>query len=173
MSLYQIVAATTSGVVYDLVPPNKSSSVRNNAGSATSITSTISTNMNGVSTATSNIDVFGSTVIDKDDTDKSLNAGVFAYDNEEPVAKRVTSSLSTVSNTYLISGAADPNQRRSPHKVESIRTTLIATAIREGYWNEYIGEFDAGYPASSVYYLPTQTNSCVFKQGSNYVSKTF
>lgn len=150
MPLSQVVAATTTGALYDIVPPNKSILVDNDGGAASKITSTTSADMVGVAVARENVGVFGSTVVDGVNTDKALTAGTFAYDNESPVAKRVTQSLSTVTNNYLLSGAADPVQRRSIHKLEVLRTRKTTTAIREGYWNEFTGEFDPGYPLNVV-----------------------
>lgn len=83
----------------------------------------------------------GSVVVDGTDTDKALSAGTFAYNNPAPVAKRVTASLATVSNTALRSGALVPGLTKSIHKIESISTRRLATAIRAGYWNIYSGTF--------------------------------
>lgn len=144
MSLSQVVAATASGALYDTVPSNLSTLASNNGGSATKVTTTDL--VSGVAILDSEVGVFGSTVVYGVGTEKSLSAGVFAYDNESPVAKKLTTSLSTVSNNYLLSGAADPTERRSIHKLEVLRSRLTTTAIREGYWNEYTGQFDPGYP---------------------------
>jgi hypothetical protein len=83
----------------------------------------------------------GSVVVDGDDTDKALSAGTFAYNNSAPVAKRLTTSLATVSNTALTSGALVPGLVKSVNKIESIVTRRLATAIRAGYWNIYSGTF--------------------------------
>lgn len=94
--------------------------------------------------------VFASTVVDNNDADKALSAGTFAYNNNSPVAKKVTTSLSGVSNTYLRSGAGNPGGLRSIHKIESIKTRKLTTAIRTNKFNEYSGEFESGYPQSST-----------------------
>lgn len=94
--------------------------------------------------------VFGSTVVDNSDSDKALSSGEFAYDNNRPVGKKITDSLATVSNNFLVSGASDPANIRSIHKIESIRTRKLTTAIRENRYNEFTGEFDAGYPQVSL-----------------------
>jgi hypothetical protein len=94
--------------------------------------------------------VFGSTVVDNDSADKALSAGTFAFDNNSPVAKKITTSLSGVSNTVLLSGAGNPGGIRSIHKIESIETLKLTTAIRENRYNEFSGEFDAGYPELST-----------------------
>lgn len=93
--------------------------------------------------------VFGSTVVDNNDADKALSAGTFAFNNNNPVGKKVTSSLSGVSNTVLLSGAGNPGGIRSIHKIESVKTRKLTTAIRENRYNEFTGEFDAGYPQLS------------------------
>lgn len=97
--------------------------------------------LNSVDLGYSNVGVFGSSVIDGDDTDKALSAGTFSYSNQKPVAKRVTETLSGVSNTYLVSGASVPGNVRSIHKIESVRTRRLTTAIRAGDWNIYAGVF--------------------------------
>lgn len=89
----------------------------------------------------SNVGVFGSSVVDNNDADKALSAGTFSYSNQKPVAKRVTTTLSGVSNTVLRSGADQPGLIRSIHKLEVVRTRRLTTAIRAGYWNIYSGSF--------------------------------
>lgn len=81
----------------------------------------------------------GSVVVDGTDTDEAVSAGTFAYNNDRPVAKRLTDSLSGVSNNVLLSGAARPDLVQSVHKIEGITTRRVATAIRAGYWNIYSG----------------------------------
>lgn len=110
---------------------------KNNGGVAPRIgTSTVlSTVARGLNVPT------GSVVVDGDDTNKSLTSGTFAYNNQKPVAKRVTVSLATVSKTTLQSGAARPELVVSVNKIETVDTRAIATAIRSGYWNIYSGKF--------------------------------
>lgn len=103
-----------------------------NGGSTSVLTS--------VSLGYSDVGVFGSSVIDGDDTDKALSAGTFSYSNQRPVAKRVTEELAGgVSNTTLQSGAGQPGLIRSIHKLEVLRTRRLTTAIRAGDWNIYSG----------------------------------
>lgn len=115
------------------------SSTDNNGGSVLKGGST--SVLNSVDLGYSNVGVFGSSVIDGDDTDKALSAGTFSYSNQHPIAKRVTDTLSGVSNTYLLSGAAVPGNIRSIHKIQSVRTRRLTTAIRAGYWNIFSGTF--------------------------------
>jgi hypothetical protein len=120
--------------------------VKNNGGSSINVS-------NGVLSSVglgSSLTVYGSTVVDGTETDAALVGGVFAYNNKRPVAKRVTSTLAAVSNTSLISGAADPARRRSIARMEAVRTTLTSTAYRAGKYNVYTGKFEAGYPQVSV-----------------------
>jgi len=100
-----------------------------------------------------NVGVFGSKVLDNSTADKAVSAGTFAYNNQSPVAKRLTTRLSGVSNTVLRSGAAQPDLVKSVHKilvkngggnlVAGIRTRRVATAIRAGNYNIYTGLFSA------------------------------
>lgn len=117
-----------------------SSSTKNNSGIAINIGSA-STVLNSRSLGSNNLGVFGSTVVDNNSADKALSSGVFAYNNERPVAKRTTTSLSTVSNNVLRSGASQPTLIRSIHKLEVLRTRRLTSAIRAGKWNIYKGKF--------------------------------
>jgi len=99
------------------------------------------------------VGVFGSTVLDNDVADKAVSAGTFAYNNQSPVAKRLTDSLSNVSNDVLLSGAAQPSLVKSVHQalvkngssnlVAGVRTRRLATAIRSGAYNIYTGQFSS------------------------------
>lgn len=119
--------------------PATSKTAKNNGGSVVNGGST--TVLDSVNLGYSDVGVFGSSVVDGNDTDKALTAGTFSYNNQRPVAKRVTEELSGVSNTYLQSGASVPGNVRSIHKLEVVRTRRLTTAIRAGYWNIYSGQF--------------------------------
>jgi hypothetical protein len=106
--------------------------------------------VSSISTPRSDLGVFGSTVLDNDSADPALSAGVFAYNNQRPVAKKITTSLSTVSNDYLRSTAGNPGGINSIHKIESVTTRKLTTAIRTNKWNEYSGKFDVGFPQVST-----------------------
>jgi hypothetical protein len=126
-------------------PVTKQSTV-NDGGVMKANGTTSSGVVSNVATPRSDLGVFGSTVIDNDSADKALAGGVFSYDNERPIAKKTTTSLSTVSNDYLRSTAGNPGGIRSIHKVEAVTTRKLTTAIRENKWNEYSGRFDTGFP---------------------------
>jgi len=85
----------------------------------------------------------GSVVVDGVDTDPALSAGTFANNSSVPVAKRISTSLANVPNSVLQSGAAVPGLMKSVHKIESIITRRLATAIRAGHWNIYSGLFSS------------------------------
>jgi hypothetical protein len=116
MPLLQVVATDVQGNEYDTVPTNKSTNAKQNGGAAAKINDT--SLLVGVAVSYEDLGVFGSTVIDNDNTSKALNAGEFAFDNNHPVAKKLTSSLSTVSNDILVSGASVPGLRRSIHSAQ-------------------------------------------------------
>lgn len=91
--------------------------------------------------------VFGSTPVDNADADKAVSDGQFAYDNQRPLSKKVTNVLAGgVSADFMLSGAGDPTNIQSIHKIESVTTRKLTTAIRDNRWNEYSGKFDPGYP---------------------------
>lgn len=131
--------------------------------------------------------VFGSTAIDGTDTDPALSGGVFAYNNESPISKKLSTSLSTVSNSVLLSGAAQPALVRSIHKLEVLRTRQATKATRENRFNIYTGKYDSGYPLVVVDSLgtdnaaiPTRSNPGSFNYkyaapsivSDNYEAKT-
>ena len=74
------------------------------------------------------------------------------------VMKRVTTELAGISNTFLQSGAAYPGGLRSIHKLETVRTTQVATAIRAGYWNIFSGTFSSGPNSTEDATTPSTNN---------------
>lgn len=112
----------------------------NNKGGAV-VNGGTTTLLDNVDLGYSNVGVFGTAVIDNDSANKALSAGTFSYNNDSPIAKRVTTTLSGVTNTVLRSGADQPGLIRSIHKLETLRTRRLTTAIRAGYWNIYSGSF--------------------------------
>ena len=125
----------------------------NNRGGAV-VNGGTSTILDSVDLGYSNVGVFGSSVADGTDTDKALSDGTFSYNNSSPIAKRVTESLSGVTNTVLLSGADQPQLIRSIHKLEVVRTRRLTTAIRAGYWNIYSGTWSTN-PTVAVDSLAT------------------
>lgn len=125
--------------------PVTANSTKNSGGSV--VNGGTSVILDNVGLGYYDVGVFGTRVIDGNDTDKALDAGTFSYDNQKPIAKRVTEELSDVENTFLQSGAAVPENVRSIHKLETLRTRRYTTAIREGQFNIYTGKFD---PAVTV-----------------------
>lgn len=85
--------------------------------------------------------VIGSVVVDGADTDEALSASTIAYNNQSPIAIRLTSTISGQSNTILRSGANPPDQIRMIHKRESYKVSKRATGYRNGYWDPYMGRF--------------------------------
>ena len=119
----------------------------NNNGGSMLANGTVSSNVvTSISTAFVHGNVFASTVLDNGHADEALDAGTFAYNNQRPVAKRTTSTISGVSNTVLRSGAGQPADIRSIHKVETVRTRRFCTAIRANKYNRFTNTFDGGFP---------------------------
>ena len=120
-------------------------STRNNGGSAIQTGSAASGKVKKVNVGSyyTRLGVFGSTPVDGTDTNEARSAGVFAYNNTRPIARRYTTTLSGVSNTVLLSGAAQPGLRQRVNKTESTRNRLDTTAIRSGTFNLYTGKFSS------------------------------
>jgi hypothetical protein len=135
-----MATATSAGADYTVPPNTKGSGASNNHGAATRVGT--SSNFDNVSVSRAQSDVFGSTVVDGNDTDEALSASVIAYNNSRPVAMRLSSTISGQSNTSLLSGASVPGQIRSIHKREAYKVSKIATAYRNGYWDPYYGKFE-------------------------------
>ena len=115
------------------------SSTKNNGGSVLNGGST--TVLDTVNLGYYDTGVFGSTVTDGNETDKALSAGTFSYNNQKPIAKRLTTELSGVDNDFLQSAADVPGNIRSIHKLEVLRTLQQTTAIRNGDFDIYSGQF--------------------------------
>lgn len=125
-----------------------SSSTNNNHGTAMNVGSS-ATVLETRNLGASNVGVFASTPYDGGSADEALSAGTFAYNNTAPIAQRLTTTLSGVSNTTLRSGANDQTSLRSIHRQEKVRTTRTTTAIRAGYWNIYSGTWSTN-PTTAV-----------------------
>lgn len=115
-------------------------STKNTGGAGVNVGST-TTLLDQISLGKTEDTGFGSTVIDNSWADEALSAGTFKYDNQKPIAKRLTTKLSGVDNDVLQSGASQPALVRSIHKLETLRTRRLTTAIRAGLWNIYAGKF--------------------------------
>lgn len=98
-----------------------------------------------------NVGVYGSVVVDGTDTDKSVNAGVFAYSDRKPVAKRLSDSLATVSNKTLLSGAAVPSLQTEINRSEGVTTNRTSTAFRAGNLNLFTGKYTSVTTASDSF----------------------
>lgn len=133
----QVVAAKTNGDLYNTVPVNVAGSgAGGNGGSVAKAGNTYL--LDGVSVSRYNAGVFGSTVIDGDNTDPVVE-GAFAKNTQRPLGKVLTQTV-----------ANEPSLTRSIHKIEVYRTRKLTSAIREGKWDSYSGQFDAGYPLNVV-----------------------
>lgn len=157
MAITSYAVKASDGSDYNSVAINaKGSGAGGNGGSVARGGSVQSGLLDNVGVSRYNTDVFASTVIDNDYADEAVSAGVFAYNNQEPVAKRITTELAGgVANAVLLSGAAVPANVRSIHKLETLRTQRITTAIRANKYNRYTGSWDAGFPANAVDTLAT------------------
>lgn len=75
----------------------------------------------------------------------------FAFVRERPIAKGVATTLNsaaanTIDADVRTTGNAAVELISSSHTVTSARTSLSATAIRDGFYNSFTGDYDAGYP---------------------------
>ena len=118
---------------------------KNNGGSVLSTTS--SSVMNQVSVGTESDQLYMTTPVSGVDSTTALGGGTFAYNSSSPVAKKLTTMLSGVSNDVLLSGAAQPGLRSAVHKIEGITTSKVTTAMRLGHFNYVTGKFDPTTPS--------------------------
>lgn len=106
--------------------------VKNNSGSAINVGSSSKVLVGkSLSDAATSVGVVGSVVVDGTDTDKAVNANVFAKNTSKPIALRLDAPLNKAASSA----------RRAVHKIESISTRRVATAIRSGSYNIYTGQF--------------------------------
>jgi hypothetical protein len=136
-------------------------SIQQTDGNAVTATSTVnnggtmvangtSVALESISTVTAEEGVFGSTVVNNDDADKALSGGVFAHNHpRQPITKRLATELAGVSTNVMQTTGSRPELVRSIHKLETFTSRLQTKAIREGFWDQYSGSFDAGYPLVS------------------------
>lgn len=152
MPITQVVAVRAdNGSEYNTVPPNKSTVAGGNGGSGIR-TGTVSNKLDNVAASRYDAGVFGSSVVDTNDVDSA--GGTLAYNNSKPIAKRVTTAINGSSNDVLVSGASQPALIHSIHYikvcgmgcVQGVRSRRLTAAIRAGKFNEFTGEFEAGYP---------------------------
>lgn len=112
----------------------------NNGGTAMNVGTSSVLDTRALGTA--DVGVFASTPIDNDSADKALSAGTFKNENQRGVIVRVTETLAgSVSNDFLVAGADSVADARSIHQVSGIWITDKTSAIRNGAWNAYSGEF--------------------------------
>lgn len=115
-------------------------STNNNHGTANRVGSA-STVLENREPSRSQREIGGSVVVDGNDTDEAISASTIAYNNQSPIAMRLTTTISGQSNTVLRSASNAPGQLRSINKRESYKVAKIATAYRNGYWDPYVGKF--------------------------------
>jgi hypothetical protein len=89
------------------------------------------------------VGVYGSVVVNNSKSDPALSGGVFAYNNQKPVAKRLTIALATVGNTTLLRGASVPSLQTDINKSESVVTNKTSTAFRNGNFNLFTGKYSS------------------------------
>ncbi len=115
-------------------------STKNNSGAAKHIGSSSSVLVNRSVDSPDN-GVFASTVIDGDNTDEALSASTIAFNNQRPVGMRVSTTISGQSNTALQGGANVPAHAQSINRRQAYKYSKVATAYRNGYWDNFAGEF--------------------------------
>lgn len=140
--------------------------VQTDGSSSVTVTSTVNnggtmashgtaTALDTTSPAPEKVGVFGSTPVDNSDANKAVSAGTFAHDHVKPITKRVTTELAGVSSDVLDTTGSNPDLVRSIHKLETLRTRRMTTAIRNNKWNEYAGVWEENYPVVAVDSLAT------------------
>lgn len=113
-----------------------------NAGSTTTL-------VDNIALGSKDLGAFGSKVVQDTVTSgdyaavASSGSTNFAYNNQKPIALRYTTTIAGTGNTTLRSGADTPGLVRSIHRMETVRTRRLTTAIRAGNWNIYSGQFSS------------------------------
>jgi hypothetical protein len=124
-----------------------------NVGGAVINAGSVSTLVDNLALGSKDVGAFGSKVVRDTVTSgdyaavASSGSANFAYNNQQPIALRYTTTIAGTGNTTLRSGATVPGLTRSIHRMETVRTRRLTTAIRAGSWNIYSGQFS---PAPTV-----------------------
>jgi hypothetical protein len=118
-------------------------STKNNGGAGINLGS--SNNLANKSSGQNN-DRVGSIVSNTSEIDPALSNGIFAFDNNRPVGKKITDSLASVNNDYLLSGAAEPGLIRSINSIEEIRTRQFTSSVRNKTYDYVNNVFEEGFP---------------------------
>lgn len=150
-------------------------STKNNSGTISSFGANSGTFFLN-SPVSDSVDAFGSTIVDGSYVDPANAAGTFAYNNDRPIAIKLTNSLAEVANDFLLSGANDMasfkginNQLVNDQDLavidDGVRTSRQTKAIREGKFDIYSGKFEAGYPVTEVDFFLGADNSSGDKAG--------
>lgn len=118
-----------------------------NDGGTMKANGTVSSNvMSDVGTATPQVGVVGSTVIDNGWADKAVSGGTFAHNHTNPISALVTTELAGLADTAIKNPGAK-EAVRGINKFETDESALLTTAIRDGKFNRYTGAWDSGYPS--------------------------
>lgn len=123
-------------------------STANNGGTMVSHGS--SSNLNVSSPAPGKVGVFASTVVDTSDVDPIVSGYPLAHSHTGPLMKGITSELAGASNSAISSVGGNPDNVRSIHQLEVLRTTRTTTALRANAWDEVNGVWESGYPVTAV-----------------------
>ena len=97
--------------------------------------------VSNISTSSPNLGIYGSVVVDGPDLDPVATGAVLNYNNQRPVAKKITTRLNVFENNTLQSGASVPSLRRNVMKIESINTSKVTTSMRQGKYNMFTNSF--------------------------------
>ena len=103
---------------------------------------------------------YGRNIADTSGVKESVNVGKtsdileFSWNSQRPLVKGYTRTVNTSYNTtgkeLGTTGSHSVEFIQSSHPVNSTRTRLVATAIRDGFYNPYNGTFDIGYPDNQL-----------------------
>lgn len=130
-------------------------------GSSVTATSTInnggtmvahgtSVNLNVKSPAEAKVGVFGSTVVDGTDVDPAVAGQAVAHNHVGPIMKGLTVEIAGTGNAAISTIGGNPDNIRSIHKLETLRTTKTTTGLRDGNFNMITGVWASGYPVTVV-----------------------
>jgi hypothetical protein len=121
-----------------------------NNGGTLKTNGSVSATLTPVSLVEAKQDVFGSTVVDGVNVEKSVSAGSIPHNHQNPISFFTTNELAGVSNASLNTPASYYAYMRNPAPWEVLRTRRLATAIRQGYYNTFTGVAQSGYPVTEV-----------------------
>jgi len=171
-------AKATDGSNITSGPYGTYTTAKNNNGTIKANGTVSSGVVSSVSTVRPVVTTFASTVIEnsvtsKDYAGKGLTSGTFAYNDQRPVGKLVSSTLNGSANTVVGNTGNSGDTIRGINSLVTLRTRRFTTAVRANKYNRVTGTFENGYPVVATDTLATDNAAVVSRAAPGYKGLVF